>query len=101
MDVSLVVATYKRRKELNRLLRSLTEQTCKHFQVIIIDQNSCGYLDEVVGPYNDLLNLKVVATEPKGVSYARNLGLQYATHKNRRLSGRRLLVIASSCRESC
>lgn len=81
MEVSLVVATYKRRKELDRLLHSLAEQTCKQFQVIIVDQNPCGYLDKVVAPYNNLLNLKVVATEPKGVSYARNLGLQYATHK--------------------
>lgn len=79
MDVSLIVATYKRRKELDRLLRSLAEQTCMHFQVIIVDQNPCGYLDEVVGLYNDILNLKVVTTEPKGVSYARNHGLQYVT----------------------
>ncbi|CAK7051924.1 MAG: hypothetical protein DELT_01081 [Desulfovibrio sp.] len=76
---SLVIATVGRKRELERLLESLSVQREKPGQVILVDQNSLGYLEEVVEPFLNVLPLTVLHTEPKGVSAARNLGLQHAT----------------------
>lgn len=78
MTVSLVIATLGRREELARLLESLETQTFRPFQVVIVDQNPPGYLDGVIAPHAATLDLAVVACEPKGVSSARNLGLERA-----------------------
>ena len=78
MSVSLIVATIGRREALSRLLRSLETQTFRRFQVILVDQNPPGYLDETIAPHMATLDMEVVAAEPLGVSAARNLGLERA-----------------------
>lgn len=78
MTVSLVVATVGRREALSRLLHSLELQTFRRFQVVLVDQNPPGYLDETIAPHLATLDMEVVAAEPRGVSAARNLGLGHA-----------------------
>ena len=78
MTVSLVIATLGRREALSRLLHSLETQTFRRFQVILVDQNQPGYLDETIGPHEATLDMEVVAAKPLGVSAARNLGLERA-----------------------
>ena len=78
LTFSLVVATYNRVTPLAYLLQTLRDQTYKQFETIIVDQNPNGYLDQLLENFTDL-NLKIVRAEPKGVSQARNAGLQKAT----------------------
>ena len=75
---SLVVATYQRSQALDALLQSLVRQTYKNFEVVIVDQNQAGFLDDLMGKYQTALSIKYVRTEPKGVSQARNLGMAKA-----------------------
>lgn len=75
MKISLVVATFLRKGELSRLLASLAEQTFPAFEVIVVDQNPVGFLDDTIAPYKDRLTIIHKIVTPLGVSASRNVGL--------------------------
>jgi len=76
--VSLVTCTLGDRKErLVRLLNSLAQQTFGAFELIVVDQNPPGYLDEILQTYGAELCIKHVRSAP-GLSVGRNLGLTVA-----------------------
>lgn len=77
MKFSLIVATLGRRDELAELFLSLSLQTHKAFEVVLVDQNPEGYLDDVVESYADALSIRRVFSMP-GLSRARNMGLALA-----------------------
>ena len=77
MRVSLVVATINRIKPLRRLLKSLETQRHRDFTVFLADQNSSGYLDEVLSEFAHL-PIAVTRMLPRGVSAARNSVLTQA-----------------------
>lgn len=78
MKFTLIIATINRTSELRRLLDSLSTQEYKKFEIIIVDQNPIGFLDNIVNPYRSKLSVKMVRSE-RGLSRARNLGLKHAT----------------------
>ena len=74
--VSLVVATFNRVTELQRLLKSLDAQSYKEFEVIVVDQNPD---DRIVSVLHEHPELTIVHLRCKlGVSRARNAGLRVA-----------------------
>jgi glycosyltransferase involved in cell wall biosynthesis len=73
---SLVVATIGRTTQLVRLFETLREQTCQSFEVILVDQNSQGYLDEVIAPFYAFFPLRHLRSKP-GLSRARNAALEH------------------------
>ena len=75
--ISLVVATVNRTRQLVRLLDSLLLQSCRDFEVIVVDQNPAGVLQPIVERYQGKLALTHVACD-LGVSRARNLGISLA-----------------------
>ena len=75
---SLIVATIGRREELANLLESLTRQTERDFEVIIVDQNPEGFLSGVVRRYLPELKLTHLRINRAGASRARNVGLDSA-----------------------
>ena len=75
--ISLVVATVNRTRQLVRLLDSLLLQSCRDFEVIVVDQNPAGVLQPIVERYQGKLALTHVACG-LGVSRARNLGISLA-----------------------
>lgn len=79
VTVSLVVCTVgDRRPQLSRLLQSLKLQEFRSFEIIIVDQNAPGYLDEVLDDSGAGLPLKHLKSA-RGLSVARNAGLVHAT----------------------
>lgn len=78
MSISLITSTLGRRDDLGRLLSSLEAQTFRDFEVIVVDQNPQGYLDDLLAPYTNTLKL-VHLHSPRGVSRGRNAGLEAAT----------------------
>lgn len=75
---SLIVATLGTRiPELERLLSSLENQTYKNFEVIMVVQDNFGKVSDTLEKYQDM-NIKEVQISEKGLSNARNIGLQYA-----------------------
>ena len=77
---SLIVSTIRRINELERLLESLKKQTYKEFEVIIIDQNENGLVDDIVNDYSVQIEIKHINVSPRGASEARNTGVPYAKY---------------------
>ena len=46
--ITLITSTLGRHEPLTRLLRSLEQQTFKNFEIIIVDQNPTGFLDNTL-----------------------------------------------------
>ena len=76
MHFSLIVATLNRVNELDQLLASLERQTCRDFDVIVIDQNADNRLQPVLQRHSRL-SIEHLRSE-KGLSRARNVGLNVA-----------------------
>lgn len=68
---SLLIATVRRRTELEKLLFTLRQQQYQHIQIIIADQNPPSFLEDLHAQFSDL-PLQIVPVPDKGVSQARN-----------------------------
>lgn len=77
MKFSLILATLDRSKEIKECLNSLTVQEEQDFEIIVIDQSDNDKTKTIVERFNTL-NIKYYAVDFKGLSKARNYGLQYA-----------------------
>jgi len=78
MKVSLVLATLGREWELADFLKSLMIQTYKDFELIIIDQNKDGKIDDIVESINSYLDVKHVKVDFTGNARARDYGIGLA-----------------------
>ena len=72
--VGLIIPTYGRKRELNRLLESLSHQSIIPDQIIIVDQNDPGFLDLVISEWIDKLPIQHDLVPYKSASKARNHG---------------------------
>lgn len=78
MKISLICATYNRSTELEQLLKSLVAQIYKNFEIIIVDQNKNGLIDEICKNYKLQLDLTHIKSDKLGLSTNRNLGIKAA-----------------------
>ncbi|MFI3187046.1 MAG: glycosyltransferase family 2 protein [Methylococcaceae bacterium] len=78
MKISLVLATLGRDLEVADFLKSLLFQTYKDFEVIIIDQNKDGKIDEIVEPFAACLAIKHLKVDFTGNARARDYGIGVA-----------------------
>lgn len=76
--ISLITATYGRINEVRTLLDSLTKQSFKDFEIVLVDQNEHFYLKNLIEEYKSLLNIKYIRSDVKGLSYNRNIGMSHA-----------------------
>ena len=74
--ISLIVASWNRVAEPERLLKSLDDQTYRDFEVILADQNEDRRLDALVEAYPHL-KIRHMRLE-RGLSKARNAALRFA-----------------------
>ncbi|WP_353513990.1 glycosyltransferase family 2 protein [Thermus sp. LT1-2-5] len=77
---SLIISTRGRDWELARLLTSLTEQSFKDFEVIIVDQNEDDRVFKIIANFKDVLPITYL-TSPPGLSLGRNVGLKVCRGK--------------------
>lgn len=78
MRFSLIVATFGRTAELQRLLESLVLQQYRDLEVIVVDQNRDDRVLHVIAPFAGRLNILHRVSEP-GACRARNVGLAIAS----------------------
>jgi glycosyltransferase involved in cell wall biosynthesis len=78
ISLSIIVPVYNRPAELDELLRSLSLQTDRNFEVIIVDDGSAVKCDQVVENYRTLLNIKYFYKENTGPGLTRNYGAERA-----------------------
>jgi glycosyltransferase involved in cell wall biosynthesis len=69
------MATLGRKKEVSLFLHKLTEQTYKNFELIIVDQNNDNRVYDLYLKYKDIIELKYIRSNKKGLSLNRNIGL--------------------------
>ena len=74
VKVSVIIPTLNRSTTIIRAIESILAQTFKNYEIIVIDDGSSDSTKELISSYD----LKYVFTENRGVSYARNLGVEMA-----------------------
>lgn len=77
--ISLIIPTINRKKELINLLESIYINKYKDIEVIVVDQNPEGFLDEIIFNYKKKLNLLHLNVKFKGASKARNYGYKFSS----------------------
>jgi glycosyltransferase involved in cell wall biosynthesis len=90
MDYSVIVPVYNRPDEIDELLESLTKQTFKNFEVLIIEDGSTERCDHIVENYSDSLNIRYFYKENSGQGFSRNFGFDKA-------NGNYFVVFDSDC----
>ena len=74
---SLIVATLGRTDPLRDMFRSLTLESVKDFEVIVVDQNLDDRIEPIVREFRDAFPIIHVRSQP-GLSRARNVGIKLA-----------------------
>jgi glycosyltransferase involved in cell wall biosynthesis len=74
--VSVVIPTYNNARFLPEALDSLLAQTCRDFELIVVDDGSTDDTEEVLKPYRNLV--RYVRKDNGGPASARNLGIRQA-----------------------
>jgi glycosyltransferase involved in cell wall biosynthesis len=77
--LSIIIPTIGRKSELLDLFKSLvTSIENISYEIIIIDQNPKGFLDDILNEYRDALNISHHNVDFKGLSKAKNYGAKLA-----------------------
>jgi glycosyltransferase involved in cell wall biosynthesis len=73
--VSVIMPTYNRGYLISRAINSVLAQTCRYFELIIIDDGSTDDTKEVVGKFDDKRIVYVRHEKNRGAEAARNTGI--------------------------
>ncbi len=79
MNFSVIVPVFNRADEVEELLFSLSNQTQKNFEVVIIEDGSTEKCDMVVEKYSDKLDIQYHYKKNEKPAIARNHGSRHAT----------------------
>ena len=79
-DISVIVPTRNRQRELQRCLRALAAQTYSHdgFEVIVVDDGGDSSLEPAIAPFRESLRLSLIEEKNGGPARARNLGAAHS-----------------------
>lgn len=81
MNVSLIMATVNRTDDIRRMVHSLTDQTDRAFELIIVDQNADDRLVPIVAEARALgLDVRHEKLSVRNLSAARNRGIEVARY---------------------
>ncbi|SOD81987.1 glycosyltransferase [Spirosoma fluviale] len=78
MYYSIIIPIFNRPGELRELLVSLTKQTYKNFEVLVIEDGSTNRSDGVVADFADRLAIRYFFKENSGQGFTRNYGFERA-----------------------
>ncbi|MES2375793.1 MAG: glycosyltransferase [Bacteroidota bacterium] len=78
MLFSIIIPLYNRPQEIKELLETLTLQTYKNFEVLIIEDGSKDDAEQIVKSFSDQLDLKYFVKENAGQGFARNYAFERA-----------------------
>lgn len=76
--LSIIIPTLGRKKQLEDLLISIEKQKYNDYEVIVVDQNPPGYLEDIIIKFNSKIRLKHMLIHQKGAAHARNIGADEA-----------------------
>ncbi len=75
---SIIIPVFNRPEEIRELLQSLTEQTFKNFEVIIVEDGSTKTCKTEVDSFSEKLDIRYFFKENTGQGFSRNFGFQQA-----------------------
>jgi len=78
LKVSVVIPSYNDATYIDRLLEALTKQNFENFEVVVSDAQSKDGIQKVIAEFKGKLDLKFVASPPKGPAAGRNQGAKLA-----------------------
>lgn len=90
MKYSIIIPVYNRPDEVDELLQSLTRQTFRDFEVLVVEDGSSVPCCDVVGKYNEQLLLRYFEKSNSGPGQTRNYGAE-------RSQGEYLIILDSDC----
>lgn len=90
MRYSLIIPVYNRPDEVDELLESLTFQSFKDFEVIVVEDGSSVPCKDIVEKYRDRLDVHYYNKPNSGPGQTRNYGAE-------RSNGEYLLILDSDC----
>lgn len=76
---SVIIPVYNRLEEVRDLLESLSKQSSKSFEVIIVEDGSTLPCKSAVDSFSNTLDVKYYYKENEGRSIARNYGIEHAS----------------------
>ena len=90
MKYSIIIPVYNRPEEVNELLQSLTKQTYRDMEVIIVEDGSTVTCESLVRNYAGKLQLRYYTKENSGPGMTRNFGAEHS-------QGDFLIILDSDC----
>jgi len=78
MFFSIIIPLYNRPQEIKELLETLTRQTYKQFEVLVIEDGSKDDAAEIIKSFQDKLDLKYFVKKNEGQGFTRNYGFERA-----------------------
>ena len=87
---SIIIPVYNRPAEVEELAESLTLQTCKDFELILVEDGSTLPCSEVIEKYKEKITIRYFFKENSGRSLTRNWGME-------RAEGEYLVFFDSDC----
>ena len=90
MKYSFIIPVYNRPDEVDELLDSLTRQTIRDFEVVVVEDGSSITCKEVVDKYADRLTIHYYNKANSGPGQTRNYGVE-------RANGEYMLILDSDC----
>jgi glycosyltransferase involved in cell wall biosynthesis len=87
---SIIIPVYNRPDEVKELLASLTKQTFKDFEVVIVEDGSTVSSEDVIASFDGQLTVRYFKKENEGQGFARNFGFEKA-------NGEYFIVFDSDC----
>ena len=90
MRYSVIIPVYNRPDEVDELLQSLTQQSFKDFEVIVVEDGSSIPCKPVTEKYQELLDVHYYDKPNSGPGQTRNYGVE-------RSKGEYLIILDSDC----
>ncbi len=78
MYFSLIIPVYNRPEDMREVLQGLSLQTCKNFEVIVVESGSTIKSDKVVEDFSDKLTIRYFYKANEGQGLSRNYGMERA-----------------------
>lgn len=75
---SVIIPLYNKADTIERALKSVRAQTCRDFEVVVVDDGSTDNSAEIVERFEGIDHLRLIRQENAGVSAARNRGVEVA-----------------------
>lgn len=79
MKYSIIVCVYNGEKYIDTCLSSLLCQTYHNYEIIIVDDGSFDQTSSLLKKYAKKPNIRIISQKNKGLSMARNIGVQKST----------------------